>query len=287
MRVCLGHAMRFTVRHETLYRYDTPVELAPHVLRLNPRRDGVRLLGHTLTITPGPASRHDETDRFGNLVTHLAFAGAADRFHIDSRFELHTVPTRTPAIALPPLPWTCAPDDGLACYRLNVHPDAAVHDFACVLASEAGHAALPFLEHLSRTLFARVDRHIRVDGAAQAPTVTLATRRGACRDITVLFLAACRALGMAGRFVSGYQARADTPDGRRHLHAWPEVLLPGIGWRGFDPTHGIPVSDGHVTLCAAPEQAGTMPVEGGFYGKDVTATLDYAVTIATTRSAAE
>jgi transglutaminase-like putative cysteine protease len=99
--------------------------------------------------------------------------------------------------------------------------------------------------------------------------------------VTALFMAACRSLGIAARFVSGYQAEADTPDGRRHLHAWPEAFLPGVGWRGFDPTHGLAVTDGHVALCAAPDQAATMPIEGGFYGDGVASTLEYDVQIAT------
>jgi hypothetical protein len=45
--------------------------------------------------------------------------------------------------------------------------------------------------------------------------------------------------------------------------------------------HGVAVTDGHVALCAAPDQAATMPVEGGFYGNGVTSTLDYRVEIAT------
>jgi transglutaminase-like putative cysteine protease len=156
-----------------------------------------------------------------------------------------------------------------------------VQTFAALLAAETGGAALPFLDRLSRALFTRMDRHIRIDGAAQAPAHTLAIGRGACRDLTVLFMAACRGLGIAARFVSGYQAQADTPDGQRHLHAWPEVFLPGLGWRGFDPTHGIAVTDGHVALCAAPDQAATMPVEGGFFGNGATAALEYRVQIAT------
>ena len=92
-------------------------------------------------------------------------------------------------------------------------------------------------------------------------------------------MAACHSLGIAARFVSGYQAHADTPDGRRHLHAWPEVFLPGFGWRGYDPTHGLAVADGHVALCAAPDQAATMPVEGGFYGDGVAGALEYDVQI--------
>jgi hypothetical protein len=45
--------------------------------------------------------------------------------------------------------------------------------------------------------------------------------------------------------------------------------------------HGLPVTDGHVALCAAPDQAATMPVEGGFYGDGITSTLAYGVQITT------
>jgi transglutaminase-like putative cysteine protease len=175
------------------------------------------------------------------------------------------------------LPWSCRPERVPADYWPEGRQDPAVQNFAETLASESGWAALPFLEHLSQTLFRRFHRNIRIEGAAQAPARTLATGRGACRDLTVLFMAAC----LAARFVSGYQAHADTPGGDRHLHAWPEVFLRDAGWRGFDPTHGIAVTDGHVALCAAPDQAATMPIEGGFYGDGVTATLDYQVRIAT------
>ena len=59
------------------------------------------------------------------------------------------------------------------------------------------------------------------------------------------------------------------------------MLLPDAEWRGFDSTHDTAATDGHVALCAAPDQAATMPIEGGFYGNGVTATLDYRVRIAT------
>jgi transglutaminase-like putative cysteine protease len=86
---------------------------------------------------------------------------------------------------------------------------------------------------------------------------------------------------MPARFVSGYQARSQTPDAQRHLHAWAEVHLPGLGWRGFDATHGIAVTDGHVALCAGPAQSDTMPVEGSYWGPARTSTLDAWVKIAT------
>jgi transglutaminase-like putative cysteine protease len=138
-----------------------------------------------------------------------------------------------------------------------------------------------FLSALNDDLYSRIDRGIRWEGSALPASMTLATRRGACRDIAVLFMSACRAQGIPARFVSGYQARSQTPDGLRHLHAWAEVYLPGLGWRGFDATHGAVVTDGHVALCAGPEQSVTMPVEGGFMGTAKTSTLDVSVQIAT------
>lgn len=277
--------MRFSVRHETLYRYSASVALAPHVLRLNPRIDqGATLLSADVAVEPTPVARQHATDAFGNRVTHVNFDGATEALRVVSTFALEnraSAPLRD--LGLPRLPWSWQPHDGLAAYQGNGQVDDTVRAFATTLADDCGWAALPFLELLSQTLFARLDRHIRLEGVAQTPVQTLASGRGACRDLTVLFMAVCRSLGIAARFVSGYQAQADTPDGRRHLHAWPEVFLPGIGWRGFDPTHGIAVSDGHVALCAAPEQAATMPIEGGFYftGDSITSTLDYAVNIST------
>ncbi len=273
--------MRFSVSHETHYRYSAPVRLAAHVLQLTPRADNAVLLTHSLIVDPAPGMRQDLMDRYGNTLTHLDFESSSDHLRIESVFELETLAAPPAAQGLPPLPWTAA-GDALPDYLPPEYQHDSIRAFAAGLASESGGDVLGFLERLNHTLFTRTDRHIRPTGAAQQPEQTLAMARGACRDLSVLFIAACRSLGVPARFVSGYQANAEAFDGRRHLHAWAEVFLPGCGWRGFDPMHGLPVLDGHVVLCAAPDQAGTMPVEGGFYGGAVTSTLDYEVRIATT-----
>ena len=274
--------MRFSVCHETHYRYSAPVALAGHVLRFTPRPENTALLTHSLIVDPVPSVRQDLTDRYGNLITQLEFLGLTDHLRIESRFDLEK--PVIPALACPsspPLPWPSGTGDAMADYLPPEDADESVRAFAAGLASESGWQVLDFLGRLNLTLFTRTDRHIRPQGAAQSPAHTLATGRGACRDLAVLFMAACRSLGIPARFVSGYQAHADTPDGRRHLHAWPEVFLQGLGWSGFDPMHGLPVTDGHVALCAAPDQAATMPVEGGYYGDAVTSTLVYDVRITT------
>ncbi len=275
--------MLFSVIHETLYRYSVPVGLAPHCLRLNPRAGVGRVLSRRLVVDPHPMIWRDIQDDQGNLVTEVEFSGTSAWLRIESQFELETWrPAPLPAWgALPPLPWPGIQGDGLDRFRQEHLADPSVTYFAQTLVAQSHSDPMAFLDHLCQTLFVRTDRQIRFEGDAQTPAHTLASARGACRDLTVLFLAACRGQGMAGRFVSGYQAEADTPDGQRHLHAWPEIFLPGYGLAAWDPTHGIAVGEGHVPLYAAATQAETMPVEGGFYANGVTATLDYSVRIAT------
>jgi len=263
--------MCFSVRHQTIYRYSAPVRLAAHALRLNPRPDAGVLATRVLAIEPEPIFRGETIDRFGNLVTRVDFAGLSEIFRIDSRFEVDVAPAPAPLGEPPPaLPWGSDTRDPNAAFLNGDDADGAVRAFARKLAVESEGDALPFLDRLNETLYRDIRHDIRPEGAARPPEETLALGHGACRDVTVLFLAACRSLGIPARFVSGYQAHADTPDGRRHLHAWPEAFVPGLGWRAYDPTHGVEVSDGHVALCAAPNQVATMPVEGGFFGEGVT-----------------
>lgn len=272
--------MRFLVRHETQYRYSAPVAFAPHLIRLTPRAAPGDLLTHALIVDPAPVRRQDLLDRYGNAITQLDFAGASSHLRIESCFEMESRAPSAVCSELPALPWRGA-SEAMAEYLPHEKQDESVRAFAAQLAAESEYDARSFLERLNRTLFTRMDRHIRPEGAAQTPAHTLASGKGACRDLTVLFMAACHSLGVPARFVSGYQAHAETPDGRRHLHSWAEIFLPGAGWRGFDPMHGLAVTDGHVALCAAPGQAQTMPVEGGFFGDGVTSSLAYDVQIAT------
>lgn len=272
--------MRFSVFHETRYRYSAPVRLTPHVLRMTPRTDAGRLLAQSLKITPAPRLRREVSDLWGNRVMLVEFDGQTDDFRLVSRFEIETVRPQAPVSArMPRLPWPVEPGDSLGAYLEASGIEAPVRAFAADLAAEADSAALRFLDLLNETLCRNTERQIRPEGMAHEAVLTLASRRGACRDLSLLFMAACRSLGIPARFASGYQAHAESPDEKRHLHAWPEVWLPGAGWRGYDPTHGRPVTDGHVALCAAPEQAATMPLEGGFYGDGVQSTLDYDVRI--------
>ncbi len=273
--------MHFRVSHETVYRYDAPISLGAHLLRLSPRATGVRLHTEKLVVVPEPVASREETDAWANRITRLTFAGETRLLRVTSSFDLDTETPAPPDTGADALPWAAAPADGLADCR-TVTAGAAVRTYAGAVAARAGHRPVAFLDLLAEDIASRTHLGIRPDGHARTAEETLDLRAGACRDVTVLFLEAARTMGLAARFVSGYQARPAVEDGRRHLHAWAEVYLPGTGWRGWDVTHGTRVTDGHVALSAAPTQAGTMPIEGGFSftGPTVKSTLDYTVSIA-------
>jgi transglutaminase-like putative cysteine protease len=276
--------MHFTIMHRTHYRYSSPVILSPHRLRFYPRDDGAqRVIEHQLEISPPPLGRNEHLDLEGNRVTQIWFEEAVDHLEIEVSMQIETLRSNAFDFILAPeaavLPIDHEHD--LICARAyleRIEPDDAVTAFAAELSLAVKRDTLSFLDRLNRQIFAEFTQTHRHTGAPQSPAFTLQSRQGACRDLAVLFVDCCRAEGIAARFASGYQ-KGNLQSERRDLHAWPEVYLPGAGWRGFDPTHGEAVADTHVTIAAAAHSRDTMPVSGVFSGKDVSSTLDYTVEI--------
>ena len=42
-------------------------------------------------------------------------------------------------------------------------------------------------------------------------------------------------------------------------HAWAEVLIPGAGWRGFDPTTGLVANDGYIVVAVGRDYLDAAP----------------------------
>jgi hypothetical protein len=75
--------------------------------------------------------------------------------------------------------------------------------------------------------------------ASQKASWVLENRYGVCDELTNLFIAMCRSLGIPARFVSGiaYSNSNIFTEGWG-LHGWAEVYFPGYDWIPFDPTYG-------------------------------------------------
>ena len=96
--------------------------------------------------------------------------------------------------------------------------------------------------------------------------------------MAVLFIEACRYVGIAARYVSGYRINGADNE-LQYLAAWGEVYLPGAGWRGYDPSLGVAVTDRHVALAAAGTPLLAAPVAGAFRGNAVTSELGAEIDI--------
>jgi transglutaminase-like putative cysteine protease len=107
---------------------------------------------------------------------------------------------------------------------------------------------------------------IREEPGVQSPAQTLSRQSGSCRDYATLFIEACRSLGFASRFVSGYLHAPATEAGGASTHAWVEIYLPGSGWKGFDPTSGEVTGNRHIAVAVARNPESVPPVSGSFIG---------------------
>lgn len=264
--------MKTSVEHSTVYRYDRPVSLLPHTIRLRPRTNSTqRLLAFDMKVTPTPAGTTECLDQDGNLALNAWFDTITESLTVLSRFRIEMLRDNPFDFALSeaslnlPL-WYIEPlSTALASYRIDTHVSALVKQHAELLAAGAQWNSLAFLSAVNQQIFL-TSRHItRPDGAPWNSDQTLAAREGSCRDLAVLFCDVCRVMGFAARFVSGYECAAAGGEDS-YMHAWAEVYLPSAGWRGFDPSRGLVVSNAHVAVAAGFDHNLAAPIAGLFSG---------------------
>lgn len=275
--------MHLSVRHQLRYQYDQPVVLNPHTVYLYPRTYPYqRLQRYDLQIDPMPSKVVRNVDVEGNIQQIIYFAGPTNHLTITAETEVDSEPFNSLDFVLFPfdtqrVPFSYAPTMRalLAPYLVRDGVTLPVEAWARQIAAGVSWQTVPFLLSLSDTIrqFVYVTRE---EGAPFLPEQTLFDRCGSCRDYTTLYMAACRSLGLAARFVSGYLFGSAQQE--HQLHAWAEVYLPGAGWRGFDPTENTVVVNNHILLASSAHAELTAPVSGTFTGK-ANSTLDADVRI--------
>ena len=270
------------ITHTTEYTYHQPVRPTTHRLMLRPRDShDLRLRSATLAVTPPPARTRWAHDVFGNSVCYLEWDRALTTvLRIVSTLDLDHYPsvrelTLDPAAESYPFSYATdeAPDLARLLERQYPDPDRVVESWARSFLNPSGPTrTLDLLVSMTRAVREGFTYLARDAEGTQPPLRTLQTRSGACRDFALLMMEACRSLGMAARFVSGYlydEARAGTPQvvGGGATHAWCAIYLPGAGWVEFDPTNGLIAGRNLVRVCMArtPEQA--KPVSGAYVGE--------------------
>lgn len=264
--------MRYSLTHSTTYTYGQAVVLSPHTFRLKPRTDPFQVLeSYQLQILPTPTGISEVVDAVGNPMTCTWWSEQTTPELTVTAQSTVLTPCENPFLYILepwavqfPLDYPRSLFNSLFHYLdESAQPfgnSGTVTELAQELAAKANYNTTAFLALLNQTIYQHCQYQLRLTGTANPPHQTWQLKLGSCRDFVVLFMAACRAVGLAARFVSGYEQ--GDPEHEKHLHAWVEVYLPGAGWRGYDPTLGLVVCDRHIALCAHVLPEYTAPVAG-------------------------
>lgn len=270
--------MRIHISHATTYTYDTPPSGVTQLLHLTPRdHEGQHVLSWRIDLSED-CLLHQHEDAFGNIIHSFTAEGPFDRLSVEVDGEVDTQDTG----GLVKGAVECFPPQLFLRETSLTRPDPAIVDFAKTAQAGTNGDNLALLH----ALLAALNRQIAFDTdpthTATTAAQAFALRRGVCQDITHIFVAAARSLGIPARYVGGHFHRADGVTSQEAGHAWAEAYVENLGWVGFDPTNGICITDAHVRVAVGLDYLGASPVRGTRYGGSGE-TLSVAVRVAQAR----
>ena len=296
--------MRYSVMHETCYRYASPVALGHQLLHLTPRAlPWQTVLSHTLQVEPQPEELQSSNDYFGNPVTHVVLCAPHRELRVLASSVVAVDRGATDAAATSIIAAASGVSDGLVTgllpgatpsWREVAASVAAASNLALLRASEflydSPHVqVVPAVREYANASFAEgcsvlqvaldLNRRIhhefvfdpRATSVSTPVETVLSERRGVCQDFAHLMVACLRAGGLAARYVSGY-ILTEPPPGQPRLvgadasHAWVSVYCPTQGWVDLDPTNNLTVGDAHVTLAWGRDFGDVTPMRGVILG---------------------
>jgi transglutaminase-like putative cysteine protease len=254
--------VRIHVSHETTYRYDGAASAVVQVLRLTPRNHEGQYVVDWRIDTSANCRLNLHEDAFGNLTHAFTAEGPLTTLQVAVEGEVETQDTGglvqgtverfPPSLYLRETPLT--------------RPDAALVAFADETRARSGSDVLPLLH----ALLARVNADMAFDvdptNVGTTAAEAFALKGGVCQDLTHIFIAAARSLGIPARYVGGYFHRVDGVTVQEAGHAWAEAFVPDLGWVAFDPANGISATDAHVRVAVGLDYLGAAPVRGTRYG---------------------
>jgi transglutaminase-like putative cysteine protease len=265
---------RLRIQHTTRYTYHRAVRFHQHRLVLRPREGhDLQLESMHLRIAPD----HHITwvrDIFGNSIALVDFKEDAAELEIVNEVVVERIahfPTRTlhqPACVPYPVRYDPLETGVVAAYIAPSYPEDAEQVKSWLrenLRLDSSDTEGTMLA-LCQSIHDRMTYNRRSEKGVQSPVCTADLGTGSCRDFATFMMEAARSLGLAARFASGYLHGTASMAGHASTHAWTEVYLPDLGWRGFDPTMGQTTSLRHVVMGVSHHPRGVMPVTGEFAG---------------------
>jgi uncharacterized protein (DUF2126 family)/transglutaminase-like putative cysteine protease len=283
-------AIHVSLSHSTRYRYDRPVALSPHIVRLRPAPHcRTPVLSYSLKIDPSTQFLNWQQDPHGNYLARVVVPEKTRelRVEVDLVVEMSVINPFDFFLESSAETYPFVYEPGLAKDLAPFLAPAPAGPRLCDLLQRIDRRprrTVDFLVDLNQQLADEIRYLIRLEPGVQTPEETLSLASGSCRDTGWLLVQVLRHLGLAARFVSGYLIQLvpdvkslDGPSGAAadftDLHAWAEVYLPGAGWVGLDPTSGLLAGEGHLPLAATPDPFTAAAISGSV--DDCESTLEH------------
>ena len=207
-------SIHVALNHVTHYRYDRPINLGPQVVRLRPApHSRTRILSYSMRVEPATHFINWQQDPQANYLARLVFPDKTTSFRIEIDLVAEMSVLNPFDFFLEPsaeqFPFTY---DGelareLAPYLIKSPELVDAPRFQAYVAaiSREKRATNDFLVALNQQLQRDIGYLIRMEPGVQTPEQTLVNASGSCRDTGWLLVQIFRHLGLAARFVSGYQ----------------------------------------------------------------------------------
>ena len=248
--------MRVEVAHRTVLTYERPIAETHMEVRVRPRTGaGQAVERFQLVVEPASPVR-SYRDGFGNHVHYFNHVPPHGRVEVVAESVVGT------SAGLPDLDDGEFPDDFLQ-FRGPVQEAPGVRALARRFRDGSVEQRLEGLV-----------RHINLEFEYQPHTTTVFTavdevmrrRTGVCQDFAHLFIAVARSMGLPARYVSGYIHSGVGRVGEGASHAWAEVLVPGTGWVGYDPTNPVRALERHLRVAVGRDYQDVAPTRGTYLG---------------------
>jgi transglutaminase-like putative cysteine protease len=264
--------MKLKIRHETHYTYDAPPSHLVQRLHLTPSDFQAQRTFSWAITAPGIENALSYVDGFGNRVhvVTASFTGGSVTVVAEGEIEtqdagglvrglVHGVPD---AVFLRQTPAT-QPSKAMKSMAASHKPD------------------LPALER-AHALMADIHKRIAYElGASHAHTTAgeaFADARGVCQDHAHIMAGLAREMGIPARYVTGYLVTG-TGASSTAAHAWAELLIPDLGWVGFDAANGQCPTDHYVRVAGGLDAAAVTPIKGSRRGGGGAEDMTVAVSV--------
>jgi transglutaminase-like putative cysteine protease len=253
--------MILRVEHTTEFRYDDPIVEAYTELRLRPLEGGGQHCSSFRLVTdPAGVRVREYRDHFGNDVHHFDVLESHERLAVTAVSEVMT-PAWFTGDRRQPTP-------------LELHDFLSPTGYApfagTVTDLAKGHAdGGGGFERASKLMAAVREALVYEPGATDVQTradEVLTLGRGVCQDFAHVMLAACRCIGIAARYVSGYLYDPTLEGDNAASHAWVDIWDEERGWIALDPTHDRGQTESYVRVAVGRDYADVPPTRGVYKG---------------------